>query len=631
MADYMQGMFGSRSGSGAFPNPWQDIASSMMPTGIREMLRWGEFIFQNNSTYRMAMERIIAYFLTAVEIGAVDTISRLGDDEKEKYRSFCEDRIHILDDIQSLDRDCIAYGNGFTSFVVPFQRFLVCPKCYNQYLLREVDGHSQFKFKWDRFKFIATCPNCKTGSGYRGEWIVNDQPVNLEQSLSLKHWSPHEIEILTDPYTGERAYLWKIPQDYKQQVTNGDMFILERTPLPVIDAISKNQLFMFGPNVLFHMMEPTLSGIPNRGWGLPRSLINFRDVFHCQVLRRMNEAIAMDFIVPLRIITPEVRNGNPMSQGALTDPLIGMSGSDFTYQMLDALRRRRQDPASWHVVSHPIRYHLVGGEAANLAPRDQIEQANNTLLNGSGAPVEFHQGTMRLDAMPISLRLLEATWSHLPASNNRFLYWFVEQVSQLLSWERVSARMRRVTYADDVQKQMMILQLSMGGVISQTTALRALGIEYKDEVRGIAEESRFQQETQARVQEEMDQSAFGEQIAKGQMPAPAGGMPPGGVPAGPGGAPAGPGGAAGMPGGPVSAMLSSANVPMSPQDIMAQAESLANQLLALPESQKDSELRQLKQKNNMLHAVVQEKMEEIRSRAQTAGGAMLLGQQPAQQ
>ena len=60
---------------------------------------------------------------------------------------------------------------------------------------------------------------------------------------------------------------------------------------------------------------------------------------------------------------------------------------------------------------------------------------------------------------------------------------------------------------------------------------------------------------------------------------------------------------------------------------MAAAESLAQELLGLPESVKDSELRKLKQANPTLHSLVRTKMDEMRQSAQTQGGAMMMQQQ----
>ena len=60
---------------------------------------------------------------------------------------------------------------------------------------------------------------------------------------------------------------------------------------------------------------------------------------------------------------------------------------------------------------------------------------------------------------------------------------------------------------------------------------------------------------------------------------------------------------------------------------MQQAESIAQQMLGLPEGQKDSELRMLKQKNEVLHSLVRARMDSIRQQASQQGGSMMLQQQ----
>lgn len=587
-----------------------------------------EYIWQQNGTYRQAQDRKISYFLTDIDVGARDADKQLGDDEKEKWTTFLEETLGILDIIKEMDLNRETYGNAFASMIVPFRRLLVCPTCYSQFPLREVMDNGVFKFKWDNFEFKALCPQCS----FRGTWIVNDQPDDLEKRLKIKIWSPKEIEIINDLYTGDCAYVWRIPEDYKRQIRSGRPYYLERVSLQVLKAIKNNQLFQFNPEVLFHMKEPTLAGIRNHGWGISRILTLFRDIWHVQVLRRYNESIALDYVIPFRLITPEARSGgggSALAEGAMTDPLQSMNMGNFRSQVMRMIRQRRRDPASWHTLPFPVKYQALGGDANALATPDLLNQAVETMLNASGTPMELYRGTMQLQAAPVSLRLFEATNYHLVHDNNCFLRWAVNQISQILSWEMVTARMRRVTHADDFNKQMAQLQLMMGQAISQGTGLRAIGLDWEDEQRRIAEEARRQAELQARVQEEMEQDAFGEQIAKGQMPGMAG---PGGGAMPPGAAPAA-GAAAGDPAaqaaGPVTGMIQSGSVPQSLDDLMAQADSLAQELLMLPESQKDSELRALSQKNEALHSMVKTKIEKLRQKARTAGGAMLLGQQGA--
>lgn len=623
-----QNAFGSGRSGDFFPSPWLDMATLAMPDNNKNGLEWCEYIWQSQGTYRMACERKISYFLTEVEFGSADPREPLGDDEKEQYQALFSDTLEAIGAIQAADRDCECYGNSFTTFVVPFKRFLISPfGNHLQWSLREMgENPYHFNFHYDAGKneFNATDPVTKK----RGAWKVNDQPEDLERKLRLKVWSPHEMEMHTDYWTGNSEYYWKIPTEYKRSIRTGNLFDLERCPVEVLSTIQQNAFYRFDRDAIFHMKEPTLGGVRSRGWGISRILTNFRDIWYVQVMRRYNEAIALDYIVPFRLITPEVRQG---AQSNVADSLRSTNAGDMRGQFQSMLRRHRRDPGTWNFLGFPVKYQLLGGEAKQLAPSELIEQGYDVLLNATGTPTQMYRGDLTVQTAPVSCRLFEATHHHIVHNNNRLLSWMVQQLSQLLSLPVVKATMRSTTYTDDFNKQMAQLQLMMGQAISQTTGLRAMGMDYKDEQRLIAEESSFQQKLQAEVQEEMQQSAFGQQIAKGQGGP---GMPPDGGGAG-GAPPQGGGGAEGAPAGqqpgPVSQMPSSPNVPMTPQDMLSQAESIAQDLLGLPESQKDSELRALKQKNEVLHSLVTAKLKQIRQKAQTAGGAQLLGQQPAAQ
>lgn len=621
--------------TGHFPSPFLDLASLAMPDQNKNALAWCEYIWDSQETYRQAQERKISYFLTNVEIESVDPNQSLGDDEKDKWRNFLNNTLGVLDVVQSLDRDREAYGNAFATLHVPFKRFLVCPKCKTQFPLSEVyNNHDTFRFEWKLPKFIANCPRCRTlyGGVHRHEWSVNDMPEDLEKKLKVKMWSPHEIEIIEDLYSADTSYIWNIPEDYKKQVRSGHLYHLERVSMQVVKAIQNNNLFKFHPGIMFHMKERVLSGRRHRGWGLSRILVNFRQIWYVQVLRRYNEAIALDYIIPFRLLTPEQRGTGGGGAGPpMGDPLRTMNMGNFGSEVASLLGRRRRDPAGWHFLPFPVSYKILGGDANQLAPKDLIDQGYEVLLNGAGTPMELYRGTMQLQTAPVALRLFEATNIHLVNDNNRFLRWLVEQVSQILSWEQVACKMQRVTHADDFNKQMAQLQLMMGQAISQTTGLRAMGLDWDNEQRQIAEESRRQAQIQAEIQEEMEQAAFGEQIAKGQQGQPGGqpGALPGGVPADAAGGQVDP--ASGQPVGasPVTGLIQGGNVPQSMDDMLSTAESLATEMLSLPESQKDSELRLLKQKHEALHSLVRAKMDEMRNRARTAGASMLLGQQGA--
>lgn len=617
-----------------FPDPFLDMASLAMPSSMKSVLQWCEYIYMSQGTYRTAMERILSYFLTDIEIRDAS------DDEKDKWMEFLRDILHIISTTQSILRDRMCYGNGFGSIQIPFRRMLSCPKCGVTFPLKVVyENRDSFSFSWDDMEFNASCPRCKTGSGYRGPWKTKDEPDDLEKKLKIKRWSPHEIEMVHCPFTDDVSYLWRIPEDYKRLVRQGHLFHLERANMDVIRAIKYNQIFKFHPDVLYHMKEPTLAGIRNRGWGLSRVLTNFRQIWYVQVLQRYNESIALDYVIPFRVITPVARSGSANAGGGtVTDALMSVNMGDFMGTVRGMLRKRRRDPAMWQTLPFPIQYQALGGDASQLAPVDLMNQGIERLLNDAGTPVELYKGTLQLQAAPVSLRLFESQWHHLVHDANMWLQWVVRQVSQVLSWEDVDARLQRVTHADDMQKQMAVLQLMMSQQVSGSTALSMMGLDWGQEQQQLGEEARKQQEIQARIQEEMEQAGFAQQIAKGQAGGPmaptqaqaaggAGGAPPaGGDPAAAGGTPE----AAMMAGsGPVTGYLDSMgqNANTTPEDMMAEADSLAQQLLGLPESIKDSELRKLKQANPVLHSLVRQRMDQIRQDARTQGGAAMMQQQ----
>jgi hypothetical protein len=614
---------GVTHGEHGFADPFNDIATTQMPTTMKSALWWSEYIWQIVGTYRTAMERIVSHFLTELEIGGEE----VGDDEKKKYKEYLNDELGLLNFMSIALKDRLCYGNFFGSVIVPFRRYLQCPKTGDMYPLKVV--YNNFNFQFDaQFNFVATCPK----TGWRGPWHVVDKPKEESDRLILKRWNPHEIEILHDPYTDEVSYLWRIPEYYKRMVKEGNLFHLERVSKQVLQAIKQDKLFRFYPDTIYHMREPTLAGIRAMGWGLPRSLVNYRQLWYLQVLRRYNEAIALDYVIPFRLITPEVKAGGGGAGGfAMNDPMASYNMGDFRSQIRNMINRRRRDPAGWNTLPFPVKYQILGGEASQLAPTEMITQAYDTLLNESGVPVEFYQGSLTMQTGPVGIRLFESMHRGLVDDANKFAQWTVDAISKILSWQQIDCKLKPVTIADDMQKQMAALQLMMGQQLSGTSGLAAIGYDWETEQRRIADEARKQQEMQARMQEEAEQAGFAAEIAKGMNPAmqqQQGGQP-GAAPAGGagGGNPTGPDAQSAMDAGqtPVSSYIQSMgpNVPVTPNDLEAAASQLAQELLGLPESVKDSELRKLKQFNPILHGRVRTKMDEMRNQLRSQGGAML--------
>ncbi len=628
MWPYTYGMTGGlTTGRGAegFMDPFMDAASLVMPRTIYDALRWAEFLLLSQGTYREALSRVISYFITNVHIGPGTGSKRIGHEEREKYEVFLEDTLGIKSVLYTVAFDFLTYGNSFTSLHVPFRRSLACPQpdCGLEVPIRKAYETPAFQFKWQNFEFYATCPLC----GYRGVFNHVDRRSGEKGDLRVLRWSPHEIDILYDPFTRDCAYVWKIPEWYRTLIQRGHIFHLERAPWEVLQAIKNNENLLFDKDVIFHMKEEPPAGVLSRGWGIPRAIVNFRQAFYVAVLHRYNEAIALDYVIPFRVLTPMPR---PSAQGGAEDPVLSINMGSFMSRVSSMLRRRRQDPARWHILPFPIQYQALGGDATQLAPKELLEFGIEVLLNSIGIPVELYKATLSVQAMPGALRVFEANWSHLVYHLNRFVNRIVQQVGQLMNWEPVTARLERVTHADDLNRQMARLQLMMSGQVSRTTGLASVGLDATEETQRKLEEQRIEAEATQTQQEEMAQA---EQQTAMAPPILATAMPQGAqdvaatAGAAPGVAPAA------MPSS--SAMFGAAvgtvpGMPKTPEQMQNEAQIHAQRAMALPESQKDSYLIQLKRRDPVIHALTRSIVDDMRRQAQLQGGAMILAQQQQQ-
>lgn len=607
------------SNSEAFPDPFLDYASTVFPETIQLALRWCEYLILANGTYRQALDRLLSYFITDLNV----TGENIGDDEKKQWTNFLEEKIDYRNLCHIAGLDLGTYGNGFISVIPGFRRYLTCPnqRCSLEAPLKKVFNEPAYAFRWSNFEFHATCPRCKT----QGQWRHTDRrSMTADGDITIKRWNPHEMELLWDPLTDQCAYIWKIPEDYRKMIREGHLYHLERATWEVIQAVKHNNYLLFDKDVIYHMRDCALAGVRNRGWGISRVLTNFRQAWYVQVLHRYNEAIALDYVIPFRLLTPA-----PGDKGAGTDPLLNSNLGGMRGSVESLLRKRRRDPAAWNFLPFPVQYQALGGDATQLAPKDLMDQGMDTLLNSIGVPSEMYRGTMTMQSAPVGLRLFEASNSQIPHALNGLIRFLVTQISQILGWEKPKAAMKRVTHADDVARQQAKLQLMMSGAVSKSTGLESVGVDFQEETARMMDDERYEAEQKAKLQEQMEQSALSQQMAQpqqqGQPGQPAqggGGAPAGGVQ---GGDPS-QGGAGGAAQSVVANLPQGDDVPISPQELQERARYVASSLMGMQESQKDSELHKLKTIDPTLHSLVKSIMTDMREQARTQGGAQVLSQ-----
>ena len=569
--------------SSEFGNPFYHYATNAMPDKIEDVFKLAEHLWLTDSTYKRALQRVVRYFLTSVELKDVEA------DEKEKWDEFLYETLDVTTLSALIGDDFVGYGNSFTSVYVPFRRYLVCPKC----LVHRPIENVQYSF--ENFRFLSKCPAC----GYDGEFRRIDRRTAEQDRLKIIRWPVQEMKLIHNPVSQMTTYEWQVNGNMKKHIEAGTDHFINSTPWEIIDTIkNKKDLFRFNSKIIYHMKDETLSGVPMNGWGLPPILSSFKQAWVRQVLRRYNEAIALDYIVPFRLISPGKNAGS-------ADPLIHQDLGDFVRNIQSQIKDHRRDPTSWHVVPHPVEYNPIGGEGNILAPHELLQFEDDELLNGLGVPAELYRGTLDVQAAPTALRLFERTWTSYVTAQNAWLRWLADSCADLLNWERVSGRWQPVMLAEDMEKKQVQLELAAGMQISRGTAYAPFGIDYREEIRRMFQEEKFFQDEQKRFEgEQAQRQELEQQMADGGQQGQAGPQVPG-MPAGmPGSMGAAPGGAGG---------------PVTPDGLAAQSEEIAYQLLAMPYEARRSQLIDIKQSNKELHAQVMGKMQEIRDEAASQG------------
>lgn len=595
---------------GAFPDPFLDYASTQMPRSLYDVLRWCEYYYLTCGVYRQAMSRVVRYFLTSV------VLTDASDDEEQKYNDYLNKDLNIMKVLALAGDDFMCYGNHFASIRVPFRRYLKCPKCNAE---RPID---KIKYSWDRFKFKGKCltQNCT----YEGVLNRVDRRSIETDKLKVIRWSPHEIKIMYHPIQDTSTYLWDIPGWFRTQIKKGNTYYLESTPWEIIETIKDgdDKLFGFNDGVLYHMKEDTVSGMHQFGWGIPRILGNFKQAWYLQVLKRYNEAIALDYIIPFRVVTPK-----PGTSKA-ADPLLHMNLSSFQNNVMGMFRAHRQDPTTLHALPFPVDFTLLGAEGRTLAPTDLLDKGTDEFLNAQGVPAEMYRGTLQWQVMPAALRLFDRTWVHYVNELNTFLGFICKRTSELQNWENLEAKLEPVTIADSMEDKQVRLQLAASQAISQQTALTPFGVNFRDEVKKQMQEELYKQTEMQKFQEDIQsKQELSRAFQQGaSMPQP--GQPQPGQPQ-QGGAPA-EGGEQDPnmpPPQPMPADQAGDSSGLTPQDLQGKADELARQLLAMPEGQRRGQLTQIRKTNETLHSLIIASMQKMRSQARSVGGPQVLQQE----
>ena len=403
-----------------------------------------------------------------------------------------------------LSKNC--YGNGFGRIHFPFDRYLVdtCEGRYRQYALGMFGNDAHYHWEDMTYEVPDPVALSKNKRG-RKDTLAEVEKVKLSfwdrksrdwDRIRLLKVDPRRMYLQSSLISGECRYIYRFEQWFVQQIKDSRLWQVNETPIEMLRAIKENQDFLFDHDQIFHLKGPVISGVSNNGWGLPETLVNYRNLHQLQVYRRIDESVGLDYMLPFRMFSP---NWGDKIGDATVNTLLG----HWQSQLQDLIAKRRKDQTSMFALPFPVKYDEFGGNGKALTPFEMVEFQTNNMLDSMGYPAELFKGSLDVQQIPTTLRLFENTFHFLHRGFEQYIKWVTRRVRDYQKREQLGVSLQLPSMADDLEERNTYLQLAAGGEVSRAKAYRPFGIDdpVAEAKARIAEDIEIQ-EAQAKAQQD---------------------------------------------------------------------------------------------------------------------------------
>lgn len=543
---------------GAYGDPSRLWAHDFAPKNLKQLFKWTEYLYYNSAQIFAGVRKYAEYPITEVNINSES------EPLKVQYRELLLETLGIKNILIQASIDLQIYGNSFSSINLPFKRFLRCPNCKSTTALDLLD----FKFNLKDLSFKSKCPHC----GHSGKMEHKDTRILDPEKIHVIRWDPKDISLSYNQLSADYEYYLDIPSDLVSKIRAGNNHVIASTPFSFLEAVSKESMYKFQKGKIFHMRFDAPAGV-KKGWGYPPLCAAIPLYHHTMVLRKANEAIALERIVPMRVMSPQATSG-------AADPITTMSISGFMEDLKKNIEDWRRDPN--HIMLSPISVGVqqVGGEGRALMVDAEIQRAEDNIIASLGFPKEFVYGGLSFTGSSVTLRMLENQLESSTFQINKYLKWVTSEVGSYMGWGDVDVDLGNFKMVDDIQQKQLIMQLFQQQLVSKTTLAETHGIDLLEEQDKIRAEIISDAKNQAEIQQEMSklEKQLSEQAK--QMAAMGEQGPPG--------------------------------LNYDQQAVIAQAEQIAMQFLNMDPNQRRSQLSALQAEDYVMYSVVIQRMEQLK-------------------
>lgn len=462
-----------------YPSPFFDIAHTYLPPTVQAMFRWCRYYFLANPLINAVTYKMSEYPITPIIFDEENTAIR------DRWENIAENLLKLRTFQIETGLDYFAYGNALVTIHFPFIKYLIC----SQESCGHEIGIKQAKFKFRNLSYYFECPKC----GVTGAAKVRDVNTKNLKDIRLVRWNPENVKLEHNEITGETAYFFEMPTVVKNDILVGKRHVVETIPDVFIQALKQSKTLRFTSDSVFHLKRPTIAQ-KDMGWGMPLILPVLKDTYYLQILRKAQEAIAQQHIVPLRILFPQA-GGSDSSPYSTTD--LG----SWRRRIEQEIAKWRSDPNYIPILPLPVGNEVIGGEGKSLMLHQEMRAWSEQIVAGMHVPIEFVFGGLQYSGSNVSMRMLE----------NQFMGYRVNQlimcrdfilgrIADYMGWPRPKMHFKRFKMADDLQRSALVFQLNQAMKISDTTLLDDLDYDVVQEEKHKTAELHKQLGNQRKMQ-----------------------------------------------------------------------------------------------------------------------------------
>lgn len=362
-----------------YADPHLDQATLSMPADIKKMIAHCRFLFYNNSLISPIVRKVSEYYMTDVVLALDPSLNRTEAHKRVTLKAWdkiLNRRLKIRSFGAGVGMDKMVQGNCFVVVNMVYPRSATCSECKATYSIERLD---KVPYSGTRKAFMGRCAECKESAEIS---ITEDKEETPD--ITLLRLNPLNMHVKWNNLSATAIYEYTIPAADIKAIQAGDVDFIRTTEIDFIKAaVSNNKRVRMKPGRVFHVKETGLSD-DTQGWGKPILTCVYRDVWHHAVLRRASEAIFLEHISPMRVMSPQPT--------ASIDPTMHLDLGEWKRNLMGDLYSAKIDNNYISISSVPVNVTNVGGDGRNLLITPEMDYIKLLIINGLGVPREAYEG-----------------------------------------------------------------------------------------------------------------------------------------------------------------------------------------------------------------------------------------------